>query len=73
MNFNTNEILNFCTVICQNIIKKKVKTRSVLLLATVGWFYKHIYISILISFNLWKNGNFEILNADIKQCTVGVL
>lgn len=43
MNFNTNEILNFCAVICQNI-KKKVKIKSVLLLATVGWFCKHIYL-----------------------------
>lgn len=43
MNFNTNETLNFRAVICQNI-KKKVKIKDVLLLATVGWFYKHIYL-----------------------------
>lgn len=43
MNFNTNAILNFYAVICQNI-KQEVKIKSVLLLATVGWFYKHIYL-----------------------------
>lgn len=49
MNLNTNEILNFRAAICQNIKKKKVKIKNVLLLATVGWFCKHKYMYIYIS------------------------